>query len=94
LRQIEFAELRGDPVASVDNVRLAGRCYSGPIRLGDVFTVVVTADGEHEVALRVDRGLVYGRLLDEVHEGTSAEITLSGSGAEYVIARVLLRGGG
>lgn len=92
MRQIEFAELRGDPATSGDGVRLAGRCYQGPIRIGDVFVEAAAGDGQHEIALRLDQVLLYGRPSDELDPGLTAEITLSGAGARHVVAGVLLRG--
>ncbi len=80
MRRIEFAELRGDPAVSGADVRVAGRCYSGPVRLGDVFTQVATADDRRETALRVDQVLIYGGPSDELDPGLTAEIALSGPG--------------
>jgi len=38
MRRIEFAELRGDPVMGGNTVRLFGRVYHGPIKIGDIFS--------------------------------------------------------
>ncbi|HEX3784556.1 MAG TPA: hypothetical protein VHX38_33265 [Pseudonocardiaceae bacterium] len=92
MREIEFAELGGDPAARDDGVHLAGRCYQGPILVGDVFVEAVTADGKQEIALRLDQVLLYGRPSDELDPGLTAEITLSGEGLQHVKAGVLLRG--
>ena len=92
MREIEFAELRGDPAVEDDNARLAGRCYHGPIRLGDTFSEAVKADERHEVALRVDALLFYGKPVPELHPGETAEVSLSGKGTELVTVGVVLRG--
>ncbi|GAB2741927.1 hypothetical protein [Amycolatopsis magusensis] len=88
MRPIEFVELRGDPVADGESVRLAGRCYQGPIQVGDVFT---EAAGQ-EVRLRVDGILFYGKPVPELHPSESGQLTLTGDGLEHVVAGVSLRG--
>lgn len=92
MREIEFAELRGDPAAESDQVTLAGRCYQGPMRVGDVFTEAESAGERHEVALAVASVLFYGKAVTELDPMSSAEITLTGQGVEGVTAGVVLRG--
>jgi hypothetical protein len=92
LREIEFAELRGDPAVEEGRVRLAGRVYEGPVQLGDTFTELTAADARREVTLRVDALLFYGKPVPDVHPGETAEIVLSGKGTELVTAGAVLRG--
>jgi hypothetical protein len=94
VREIEFAELRGDPVVEGDRVRLAGRVYQGPVRVGDTFTSLTASGSRHEIELRVDGLLFYGKPVPDVHESETAEITLSGKGTELVTAGVVLHGSG
>jgi hypothetical protein len=92
MREIEFAELRGDPTVEDGTVTLAGRCYHGPIKLGDTFTTARTAGDAREVALRVESLLFYGKQVPEIDSGESATMTLTGQGSEAVTARVVLHG--
>lgn len=92
MREIEFAELRGDPDAKGDHVTLAGRCYQGPIRVGDVFTEAESAGERHGIALKVASVLFYGKAVTELDPVSSAEVTVTGQGAEWVSAGVVLRG--
>lgn len=92
MREIEFAELRGDPAVEADKVRLAGRVYQGPVRVGDTFTSLARAESRHEIELRVDALLFYGKPVADVHESETAEITLSGKGSDLVTAGVVLHG--
>jgi hypothetical protein len=94
VREIEFAELRGDPAVEEDRVKLAGRVYQGPVRVGDTFTSVTQAETRHEISLTVDALLFYGKPVPDVHESETAEITLSGTGTELVTAGVVLHGSG
>lgn len=94
MREIEFAELRGDPAVEADHVRLAGRVYQGPVRVGDTFTSVTTGTERHELELRVDALLFYGKPVPDVHESETAEITLSGKGTALVTAGAVLHGSG
>lgn len=95
MREIEFAELRGDVAhEGEDRVRLAGRVYKGPIRLGDTFTSLKATDTRHEVELRVAALLFYGKPVPDIHESETAEITLSGREVSLVTAGVLLHGSG
>jgi hypothetical protein len=92
MHEIEFAELRGDPALAHDEVRLAGRCYRGPLSRGDTFTEASIAGHVHAVSLRINSLLFYGKNVDSLHEGETAEVALAGKGAERVIPGVVLRG--
>lgn len=92
MREIEFAELRGDPAVEADRVTLAGRCYQGPIRLGDIFTEAESAGERNEIALTVASLLFYGKEVAELDPASSAQLTLTGQGTEWITAGVLLHG--
>ncbi len=84
---------------SGDRIGIAGRCYKGPIEIGDVFEAVYqyvpvkTLDdyarpseriGETLVRLKVESMRAYGRSWQEIHEGLTAEMEVSGEGAELL----------
>ncbi|WP_125728700.1 hypothetical protein [Kibdelosporangium aridum] len=92
MRKIEFAELGGGPVADGNGVRITGRCYKGPIRVGDFFTEARGGGGKFDVALKVNAVVYHGEFFNEMVKGQSAEIVLTGNGFERVTAGVRLRG--
>lgn len=77
---------------------VAGRCYQGPISIGDSFDLIYTVEPvltpsgygpstrgpEREVALRVETLWAYGHFLEELDTGLTAELTLSGRGGELL----------
>jgi hypothetical protein len=92
MRKVEFAELGGGPVADGNGVRINGRCYKGPIRVGDFFTEARSGGGKHDVALKVIAVVYHGEFFTEMVKGQSADIVLAGNGFERVTAGVRLRG--
>ncbi|HYT89880.1 MAG TPA: hypothetical protein VEL76_14335 [Gemmataceae bacterium] len=80
-------------------IRPIGRCGDHPIEVGDVFTLVYrnrpreTAEElataaeriwEHPVALHVVEIQAYGRVLQELGEGMTGSLVLSGEGGRFV----------
>lgn len=66
-----------------DRAFVAGRCFTGPIRVGAVFTQLrrfhpVQTENGIPVELVVTRIIAYGHQLDEIQEGLTAELELSG----------------
>nr|WP_042198185.1 hypothetical protein [Kibdelosporangium sp. MJ126-NF4]CEL23252.1 hypothetical protein [Kibdelosporangium sp. MJ126-NF4]CTQ94414.1 hypothetical protein [Kibdelosporangium sp. MJ126-NF4] len=92
MRKVEFAELGGEVVADASRVRISGRCYKGPIRVGDFFTEARGGGGKFEIALKVTAVVYQGELYEEMVKGQSADIVLAGNGFERVTAGVRLRG--
>src|SRR5262245_5106396 len=95
-RRIEFSvELTR---TQTDRIFVAGRCYHGPLRVGDVFTeayryiraesfadYVVPPprcdDSVREFQLEVKSIFLYGRYLNQIDAGLTAELELTGDGA-------------
>ena len=74
-----------------DVTRVTGRCYTGPLRTGDVFRGAQASSGEHAaVALTIVAIECYGHLMDEIQEGLTARLTLRGTGAEDLAAETVL----
>jgi hypothetical protein len=92
MRKVEFAELGMGPVAERNGIVISGRCYRGPIRVGDFFTEARGGGGKHDVALRVGAVIYHGELIGEMVKGQSADILLTGMGFQVVTAGVRLRG--
>ncbi|CAM4014637.1 hypothetical protein KIPE111705_36275 [Kibdelosporangium persicum] len=92
MRKIEFAELGSGPVADGNGVRITGRCYKGPVRVGDFFTEARGGGGKHDIALKVSAIVYHGEFLAEMVKGQSADIVLAGHGFERVTSGVRLRG--
>jgi len=79
-------------------VRVIGRCFEGPILLGDTFTVAFKRtlerlpDGygpgvrsdERAIALKVDTIWAYNHSLDELPPGMTGRLTLSGLGSDVL----------
>lgn len=75
---------------------IEGRCYVGPIRVGDTFNFVYKAVpqktesgfdrsqriGHRAVNIRIDEIVAYTRKLDEIDSGLTARLTVSGEGAD------------
>lgn len=84
-------------------VRISGRCYEYPIRLGDVFTAVYryVRDGldpgephapraeERSIALTVERIEFYRNDLDELSSGLTGYVTLEGDASLVRIRDVI-----
>lgn len=64
-------------------VLVPGRVHEGTIRIGSIFTSVseLSADSP-AIQLRVDKIAAYGHSLDELPEGMTGELQLSGEGME------------
>ncbi|MEV4311116.1 hypothetical protein [Actinocrispum sp. NPDC049592] len=92
MRRIEFAELRGDPMLGGNTVRLFGRCYHGPIKIGDIFTEVKSGRGLEDVGMRVMAVIFKGDPVPEVVTGQTGEIVLTGLGVETVTPGVRISG--
>jgi len=68
-----------------------GRCHRGPLRRGTVSCVVRPASGgEQPVNLVVDRIVAYRREPDEIDEGLTAELRVSGVGGELIAPQSVL----
>jgi hypothetical protein len=94
-RRFEFGVPVDATPAPGPGITLAGRCYSGPIRVGDRFDQLVRKDGGVAgIDLYVKALEAYGHELDFIWEGLSAQITLEGAGAELVRGELVLRGCG
>ncbi|MGK5551772.1 hypothetical protein ACSNOI_09170 [Actinomadura kijaniata] len=66
-----------------------GRCWE-TFRVGEVFTVARDADGDHPVSLTVREIRVYDRPIDELSPVLTAELVLTGHGAEHLAEETLL----
>lgn len=84
-------------------VVLVGRCYRGPIRVGDVFAsasrLIAAPLGESprrsssiETALTLVKIEAYGSSLNELDEGVTARIVLQGRGVAVLSAEMVLAG--
>jgi hypothetical protein len=69
-----------------NEIVIIGRCYRGNIRKGDVFVHLRSIDGTHgtPVHLSVNRLTAYRRDLNEIDEGLTAELCLSGQSGDLV----------
>jgi hypothetical protein len=68
-------------VEVVEPCTVVGRCYKGPLKIGGTFTSFQDeARTEHSVCLEITQIEAYNRQLDEIDEGLTARLTLSGSG--------------
>ena len=92
MRKIEFADLGGGARLDGNGIWLSGRCYKGPIRVGDFFTEARGGGGTHDVALRVGAVIYHGEPISDLVKGQSADIILTGHGFQVVTAGVRLRG--
>lgn len=92
MRRIEFAELRGDPVMGGNTVRLFGRVYHGPIKIGDIFTEIKSGRGLEDVGMRVMALVFKGDPVPELVTGQTAELILTGLGVEAVTPGVRING--
>jgi hypothetical protein len=92
MRRIEFAELRGNPMLGGNTVRLYGRCYHGPIKIGDIFTEVKSGRGFEDVGMRVMAVVFQGDQVAEIITGQIGELILTGLGVETVTPGVRING--
>ncbi|MET0133221.1 MAG: hypothetical protein ABW215_06470 [Kibdelosporangium sp.] len=92
MRKIEFAELLGSPTAEGEGIRLNGRCYRGPIQIGDIFTVATARGEAFDVALRVGSLFFIGKYVSRIDKGQIGEVWLAGQGLQVAIGGVRLRG--
>jgi hypothetical protein len=101
------AEFGVERVRTDDDMRtrVAGRCYRGLIRLGDVFTSAYRYDVHrvgheytgpserydvHSVHLVVESMTAYGREFTEIDEGFVAELSLEGPDSSHVVPGLVL----
>ena len=89
---------------SEDRIVVAGRCYKGPIYVGDIFTAIYQLTptkigidygpsiraGDKSVSLTVEAIRAYQHTLDWLDEGLTAEIELSGEGAKLLESKFVL----
>ena len=92
MRKVEFAELGGGPMVNGNGITVSGRCYRGPIKVGDFFTEARARGSKFDVALRVGAVIYHGQPIGEMVKGQSADIILTGHGLQIVTAGVRLRG--
>ena len=92
-----------EPVAP-NQWRVGGRCYLGPIRLGDTFTAIFEfiGDIQDDTAYTkqvIRRGLLhmevktitaYGYSLDQLDMGVSAALLLEGTGGDQLKLKLVL----
>lgn len=73
--------VHGVATADGDMTEVIGRCFRGPISVGDCFTGVrsVDAQSRRPVGLRVIRIEAYGQSLPELDEGLTGRLLLQGS---------------
>ncbi len=87
-RIIEFSI---DGFVTKDEIWVGGRCYRGPILTGDEFTKAFMYEtdepfteprrsNEREILLKVVQIETYGRPVDELSEGLSGQLLVSGLG--------------
>ncbi len=68
-----------------------GRCYLGPLRLGDVFCTASVPGGlSSNVRLTVQTIEAYSRKWDEIDEGLTARLELTGEGGDAVTEECIL----
>jgi len=74
-----------------------GRCYKDTLSVGDTFQLVTLLGPRgdelesYPVNLTIQRMVAYRQELDEVYEGLTAEIRLTGEGGEQIIPLAVLR---
>jgi hypothetical protein len=96
-----------DPVlSSGDRTVIKGRCLIGPIAVGAVFTQASTLvihnlsgdqpkkiwSNKRQILLRVESIKAYSKDLDEIDEGLTALLELSGSGGGTLLPDDILQG--
>ena len=73
-----------------------GRCYKDTLAVGDTFQLVTLLEpqgGEaksHAVNLTIQRMVAYGREMEQIDEGLTAQLRLAGEGGERVIPQSVL----
>lgn len=94
MRPLAFAELGGTPSASADGVVVAGRCWEGPIEVGDEFAQSESFDGDDStpLSLTVTSIQFYGKQVDSLSTGETAKLTLAGDVRPAALAGRVLRG--
>jgi hypothetical protein len=73
-------------------IRAAGRCFDGPILVGDHFREARYGDRVASVDLVVEEIWTYGKLLDELDPGLTGELVLSGELSEPLADHAVLAG--
>lgn len=78
---------------------VGGRCYEGPIVLGDRFHQLLTGGYKAAIDLEVEGIRIYGQLIDEMDPVLTGELLLSGTlshveqdGESFLIGRRASRG--
>jgi hypothetical protein len=75
---------------------VSGRCYKGPLSVGDTFLSVIslgpTGDrlDSQPVKLKIQEMIAYGREMDQIDEGLTAKIKLAGESGELVSQQSVL----
>jgi hypothetical protein len=81
-------------IHDIDRNTVIGRCYKGPLRVGEMFTSFEDeANTTHPVELEITCIEAYNRELEEIDAGLTARLTLRGLGADSLSQRGVLRGG-
>jgi hypothetical protein len=83
-----------------DQLFVTGRCYQGPIHVGDLFVVarqqqtteVSEGSDARAVRLTIKAIAAYGRSLEILDSGLTARLELAGAGATAVRHRDILSG--
>jgi len=79
--RIEFGQLCDMVSANAQRrIRVCGRCWHGPISLGDVFRTATDNLASQPIALSVVRIELYGHDMDELGQGLTGCLTLEGDG--------------
>jgi hypothetical protein len=67
-------------------VVVPGRVHQGTIRVGSVFTAIeMTSATSATIKLRVEKIVAYGHSLEELPEGMTGELQLTGEGREDLL---------
>jgi hypothetical protein len=79
-----------------NQIKVAGRCFSGRIAVGQVFRKAYPMEGDGPergsmlIELTVERIMAYQHSLEEIDEGLTAELTLRGIGGDILADRWVL----
>jgi hypothetical protein len=75
-----------------DPTIVIGRCYIGPLRVGDVFVRNQLPAGQElrSIRLTIAHMEAYRHSMDELDEGLTARLTLTGDGGVTIVAESVL----
>jgi hypothetical protein len=79
---VHRVEARGDVID------VAGRCYTGPLRRGEVFRCLMPDN--RSVRLTIERIVAYRHDWEVIDEGLTALISLTGEGGDALVDGVIL----